>query len=172
MPEDLNSEHAHRLQEKFDFYSLALTFAILGLSVQTFKLGRGKASDVAELLGWALLLGSGLIGLVRLSWQPQVFRIYSESTENENTVKATSMYATESDAARIFGEERVTRMLEIRSRAEKAALGLKEKAEELEEDGMRKYRRQRNLFVAGLVALMISRGLPVFVDLFGYRLIR
>lgn len=172
MAENPNSEHAHRLQEKFDFYSVALPFAILGLSVQTYAFGRGRASDAAELLGWVLLLVSGLVGLSRLSWQPQLFQVFSERADREKVISDMNKLTTQGhNLVGVFGSDKTVPVLEIKSKAEKALVGLTEKADRLVEGGVRKYRWQRNLFVAGLVALMISRGLPVLVGLFGYRLI-
>jgi hypothetical protein len=63
-------KHSRELQEKFELYLLALIFTILGLAIQTAKLGANRVVDVLEVLGWLSLVVSGLIGLSRLEWVP------------------------------------------------------------------------------------------------------
>ncbi len=50
MPDNSNLEVSIRIQEKFEFYFLSLTFIILGLVVQTSKFGSYAISDIFELL--------------------------------------------------------------------------------------------------------------------------
>lgn len=63
-------EHSRELQEKFELYLLALIFTILGLAIQTAKLGTYRAADVLEILGWISLAISGVTGLWRMEWVP------------------------------------------------------------------------------------------------------
>ena len=62
-----------RLQNRFDFYAVALAFTLLGLSVQTARFGQGHWADCLELLGWVALLISALAGLWRLEKSPGYF---------------------------------------------------------------------------------------------------
>lgn len=65
----------YEAQIKFDFYAVALTFTILGLSIQTAKFGTEPAADMFELLAWLSLLIAGIAGMSRLAWQPRVFQL-------------------------------------------------------------------------------------------------
>ncbi len=85
-----NQEAAQRLQEKFSFYVIALTFTILGLAVQTAEFGISRISDSVELLGWIFLLTSGLTGLSRLEWTPKIYQIFhgqDSLNEDHKTLK-------------------------------------------------------------------------------------
>ena len=70
MPDDSNIDVAIRIQEKFEFYFLSLTFIILGLAIQTSNSGVHAISDGLELLGWISLFVSGMAGLSRMRWAP------------------------------------------------------------------------------------------------------
>jgi hypothetical protein len=70
-------EHSRELQEKFELYLLAPIFTILGLAIQTAKLGANRVADVLEVLGWLSLVVSGL-GLSRLEWVPVALKSGSQ----------------------------------------------------------------------------------------------
>ena len=63
-----NAEIAIEHQIKFEFYLLALTFSILGLSIQTAEFGTYLSADLLELAGWLGLFLSGVVGLLRGEW--------------------------------------------------------------------------------------------------------
>ncbi len=65
------------IQEKFELYLVSLTFTLLALSVQTVSFGNHPTADVIEILGWVVLLISGVIGLFRLQYVPVVLRYYA-----------------------------------------------------------------------------------------------
>ena len=71
------------VQEKFEFYMLSLTFTLLALSVQSASFGNNLASDILELIGWCLLLISGVIGIFRLEMVPVALRYYAVQSEAE-----------------------------------------------------------------------------------------
>ena len=81
-----NAEIAVNLQSKFEFYLLGLTFAILGLSVQTAVFGVSMVADGFELLGWLSLLASGLVGILRGEWVPVAYRIMSKQESLERKI--------------------------------------------------------------------------------------
>lgn len=74
-PPDQNIIDARRHQDTFELYVLGLTFTILGLSVQTASFGVALLADSAELLGWVSLLISGLFGLHRGLWKPNLYNV-------------------------------------------------------------------------------------------------
>ena len=71
---------AREIETKFGFYTVALTFTILGLAVQTASFGANIAADFAELLAWMILLISGLNGLMRLEWLPTLHQVFGLKT--------------------------------------------------------------------------------------------
>src|SRR5438046_3320901 len=83
-----NTAIAQRIQEKFDAYLLGLIFTILGLSIQTARFGPSPTADVLEILSWLLLLVAGLVGLNRLEWTPEVYRLYGIQDEKEEAKRA------------------------------------------------------------------------------------
>ena len=66
---------------KFNFYFTGLAFTLLGLSVQTAAFGTNVYGNLAELVGWLLLLISGLAGLVRLHRLPAVHHSAAEKEQ-------------------------------------------------------------------------------------------
>ena len=74
---DDNIRYARIPQEKFEYYLVALTFTLLGLSVQTVKFGSSNVADILELVGWVVLLLSGIMALLRLEMQPVVHNNYA-----------------------------------------------------------------------------------------------
>ena len=55
----------HSILEKFEFYFLGLTFALLGAAIQTATFtGHSHPSAIAEIIGW---IGFGISGLIGLS---------------------------------------------------------------------------------------------------------
>lgn len=72
--------HIQQQQMKF-FYSLtALSFAILGLSIQ-FSPGYGKSWPLVLILSWSILLVSAIIGGWRLIMIPNLHRIDFETQD-------------------------------------------------------------------------------------------
>ena len=69
------------IKMKYEFYYIALTFTILGLSLQTSKVGNLPYDNFityicifSEFFSWLLLLTSGLCGLVKLSYANDMLR--------------------------------------------------------------------------------------------------
>lgn len=75
-PPNQNEIDARTYQDKFDLYFLGLTFTILGLSIQTASFGKMVWSDCLELLAWLLLLLSGLAGLYKGLWKPNLYSLF------------------------------------------------------------------------------------------------
>lgn len=73
-----NIEYARSLQQKYEYYLIALNFTLLVLSVQTAKFQDSSFQILLELSGWMVLLIAGLIGLIRLEMQPVGHSGYAE----------------------------------------------------------------------------------------------
>lgn len=71
-------------QIKFDFFLLGLSFAMLGLAIQTADFNRILILNLIEWIGWILLFISCFLGLNRLSCLPNIFRKLEELKQLES----------------------------------------------------------------------------------------
>ena len=76
-------EAGRRAHERYHFYVTALTFTILGLAIQTTRLGTFLSSTIVELVGWGFLLASGLPGLYLLKDMPRGYFIDEQPARRE-----------------------------------------------------------------------------------------
>lgn len=61
------------LAEKFEFFFIGLIFTVLGVSIQTVDFSTASTLAMSsELTSWLLFLISGLVGLNKLEWLPNV----------------------------------------------------------------------------------------------------
>ena len=161
-----SEEYSRQLQEKFEFYLLALVFTILGLAIQTAKFGNADIADSLELLGWLLLLVSGITGLSRLEWLPVAHanngKIKTfERQRNELQQLAASgvrTYQVEDRAEPVPIDE------VIQSRQTLITTGERE-LKRLERATLRKYGWHKWTFVAALILLALARGYPAAATL-------
>lgn len=80
---DQNHVDGRRLQDTFELYVLGLTFTILGLSVQTATFGIGVIADIIELIAWVMLFISGMAGLYRGQWKPNLYHVFGMKATRE-----------------------------------------------------------------------------------------
>ena len=101
MPDMLETK-AMDIQEKFELYAISLTFTILGLSIHTAEFGNCPASDLFELLGWLLLILSGVIGLQRMAAVPALLRSYSLRQRGGAVSKDAILKLEKKTSSRLF----------------------------------------------------------------------
>jgi len=157
MPDNSNLDVSMRIQEKFEFYFLSLTFIILGLSIQTSKFGTHAISDGLELLGWIFLFISGMAGLSRMRWAPSLYRVKHQIIRRERYRDEAKRRESNGKTHVIQGEKEIP----IGDFIGDVSQGVKEV-----EDQMSKFETKNNLkywlhvygFTFGLLFLMGSRG--------------
>lgn len=162
-------------QGQFDLYLTGLAFTILGLAIQTSKIGAFYFSDATELLGWACLLLSGLCGLRRLEQAPEHYRVQQlRHDQQAKRRKAEEILLTRPHAeVHVLGEGAVP----MRDYAQQAGADIPKidrRLKALDRHISRLYRVQRSSLVAGLALLGIARAsaaIAHFVALFGFRLL-
>ena len=127
---------AEDYSKKFNFYIVALTFTLLGFSVQTAKFDSGTFGLCFELIGWVSLLLSGVIGLNRLSKFTTVY---------------TLLHRRETNAKRLSEKDLKT----FDGHIDKEDLTIS-----------KMYNWQKWLLVTGLASIMVSRALKPILALF------
>ena len=164
-PEIQSQEIARDLQNKFEAYFLALTFTVLGLSIQSASFQPVSAGSIFEIIGWLALLVSGVCGLARAEWRPVAFGLHSQRVGYTHA-------AIEIKKAKINGamfmhvvEEGRTKTTEQLIRdAEESVKLIESSLTPVEKKLRRLYRTQKFLFLLGLGSVMASRAwLPVSV---------
>ena len=157
MPDNSNIDVAIRIQEKFEFYFLSLTFIILGLSIQTSKFGAHAISDGLELLCWISFFVSGMAGLSRMRWAPSLYKVKDAVMRREWVRDDAKRRELNGETRAIRGEEEIS----IGDFIADVSQGVKEV-----EDQLSKLETKNNLkhslhvygFTFGLLFLMGSRG--------------
>ena len=154
-----NLETAIRNKERFETYLLGLTFAILGLSIQTARFGSSVIADSAELLAWGSLLVSGLAGLSRAEWVPELYRRFSIQDEQEE--KAREARKAELQGVRelhVLGTRKSVSIVEYIAGAEEGLAKVEAAIAPLSQRVVRTYSVMKYAFVLGLGLLMLARG--------------
>jgi hypothetical protein len=150
-------EYARSLQEKFELYLLALVFTILGLAIQTAKLGAGSWPGLLEFSGWVALLLSGLVGLWRMEWIPPLYK--SHTAEAQITKELADMREAQENGQKLVQFEDGTVPIADAIQGREAGLAKAKKQVKERERAMHiKYGFHKWLMVLGFVMLIASRG--------------
>ena len=165
-----NAEIAIEHRTKFEFYLLALTFAILGLSIQTATFGERVVADILELAGWLGLFVAGIIGLLRSEWISVVYDIFHKihTTEQRiNQVIAANqagvdfpLTVTENGEEHVLhGEEAVAKLQGIVAEFER-------QQRETEQKIRFRYNVTKWAFLIGVGCLLAARGIPPIMSIY------
>lgn len=151
-------KHSRELQEKFELYLLALVFTVLGLAVQTAKFDGGWIASCFELAGWAALLLSGVIGVLRLEWKPVVYGLLANKELQESDAAAIRKSLSEGKV--IISQETNAPLdpVALLGRKANAASQIEGKLKSLEGSLQRRYKLHKWAFVFGILSLACSSG--------------
>ena len=157
---DPNTNLSIEIQQKFEFYFIALIFTLLALAVQSGKFGVNAYADISEIAGWVLLLLSGLFGLSRLEWLPVAYKFHAKISSLEKDIKGCNQMSNNGHTMASMGTDNTAYNIEniIENRRESIEK-IKPKVKEIEKKTMLKYKFQKLFFVAGLASLIITRSL-------------
>ena len=162
---DPNNATGQRLQERFEFYLVALTFTLLGLAAQTATFDELIAADLAELVAWGALLFSGLRGLARLEKMAFIYELFSRQSEQESYL--TQLRRMPSSVQEVvFLDDTLSRPDAI-SRVEGNVELVKTAIVPKEDELMALARSQRRSFAWGVTMLVVARGIPPFLGIIG-----
>lgn len=153
-----NTEVGQRIQEKFQFYILGLTFTLLGLAIQTASFGTSPVADVMELLGWALLLTSALTLASRLEWTPQIYHLFDvlqDIEQDQRDLHDAQLKGARQATVRGTGEG--ISLDDVLKRIDSKLIITRAQIEKLDKGAELKYKVHRYGFVFGLVAILVAR---------------
>jgi len=163
---DSNLEIATQVQQKFEFYFIALIFTLLGLSVQTGTLGQDAYADLFEILGWLSFLLSGLLGLSRLEWVPVQYNLYSHMSGWEKNIKTVQEHKLSTGKNQVIDTNR--NLIDIDEYVvdqEDKILKVRERTYSIEKSTQLKYIAQKGLFIAGLIFVITSRSMEAIFNI-------
>jgi hypothetical protein len=153
-----NTAIAQRTQERFDAYLLGLIFTILGLSIQTAKLGTSPTADAFEVISWVLFLVAGLTGLSRFEGTSEVYRLYGIQDEKEEAKRALQKAKLEGlKEVFVAPLKKFIPVDQYIAEASQSVATVKGVVEPLVQRSGKKYRVMKYGFAAGLLALMVAR---------------
>ncbi len=161
-----NLEIGLQIQQKFEFYFIALIFTLLGLSVQTATFGHNIYANLFEIIGWLSFLISGLFGLSRLEWAPVQYRLFSKSSTIETEIREAQKAKLEGhhELFNISNNRAVNTDDYINKRIE-ANKKIKEKTDQIDNKTKFKYSVQKISFITGLIFVIASRSLEPIVNI-------
>lgn len=156
---DTNTQIAQQIQLKHQFYVLTLCFTVLALSIETADFDGPLVANAIELVGWLCLLFSGLLGLIRFELVPKLYQLFdaqAQLTHNKSELKKADITGGEE----IFSvqDKKILPISEIVKRIDADLARANEAITERNQKIADRYVLHRWLFVAGVVALVISRG--------------
>jgi hypothetical protein len=162
---DINIEIAQRLQERFEAYWLGLIFTLLGASIQTAKFGVVPLADALELGAWVLLLVSGLAGLSRFEWLPEIYRLRSLQIEKEDWARAAHKEEVLRGTREVYVAplKKSVPSAQFIAESEASLHTIEEKLAPIERRQLRKYRVKKWTFVAAVCLLIGSRAYAPFI---------
>ena len=150
---------ANEIQRKFQFYLVALALGALALSVQTANFHGPPPADIAELLGWLLLLSSGVVGLWRLEGLPAIYHAMGLQNRAEEAVYRLQVNQERGvPGVTVLDEDREEPIGTSIAKWQKTAEEAAKIVAKLNRPANRKYQVQRYAFLGGIVCLMVSRG--------------
>lgn len=153
-------------QSRFQFYLVALTFTVLGLAIQTAPPEGPVVALCAEIIGWIVLLASGLAGLSHLEWSPTT-RV-SMANRDDLFNKLQELRKAAQDGQKLVLIIETGEQVPIQERIkdyESYVETLDQYLAVLDRKASIKYQILKWCFVIGVVALGVSRGASIALEI-------
>jgi hypothetical protein len=154
---------AQSSQHTFIQYAIGLTFAVLGLSIQTSHFGSSIIADALEILAWLALLSSGMLGLARWEKVPQIYQMFGVADVNDTYLSklrfGKAQGVRDVTSVDTHETEPIDKTLQrVGEEGKKIAAMI----EEANAKSSRMYNAQKGLFVSGFILLAAARSaIPV-----------
>lgn len=130
----------------------------MGLSIQTARFFQTIIPDGFELLAWMSLLVSGFMGLIRIEWTPIAHQYISKKKGLSKEIDEINIQKERGimNFPGVDGEIDVDKLLENKTWAlEKVGSNLKDVEKKLSYS----YKIRKWLFLAGIILLVLARGI-------------
>lgn len=166
-PYSRNVEYSRNLQEKYEYYQAGLNFTLLAASIQTAEFGTDKVHTSLELIGWLLLMLSGVIALLRFRMQPVAHRAIAHIQRKKEALEQYREGHSKGHREVHFQEENETvpieqAILEVQRSIEKAEPEFKA----LEKRLIKQQRWHLWLFICGFAFVVLSRAYAPLLSIF------
>jgi len=146
-----------------------LIFTILGLAIQTAKLGTSRVADSLEILGWLSLAFSGLSGLSRLEWVPVALKTGSQL---QDIRKERQQLADAAEAGLqlipVVDQPEPANIHEVIANRDDAIGKVEAHIDKMDQRIRLKYDIHKWSFVIGLLLLIAARGYGPVVGIFSH----
>lgn len=156
----MSESSAQSIREKFEFYFLALTFTLLGASIQTANFSASpEISIVIELTAWVLLGASGLLGLSKVQWISSI--LLAKNQEKNLTGIAQNFRISEKQGLLFvlnLDSGKQVHIAEMIEKVEGSAARYRQLAEAFGRKNAIKHHFQWWFFILGLMGVGAARG--------------
>lgn len=164
-----SGEIAIELRSKFEFYLLALTFSVLGLSIQTAIFDKNLIADAFELLGWLTLFLSGLIGILRAEWIPVAYDVQSKIhrlTRQNQEIRQDLQRGIQVEVPFLENEkETLLKGEDAVAKIASTIVMLENQHDCTNNKIISRYQKMKWTFLIGIGCLMVARGLPPAISI-------
>jgi len=139
---EANIKAAQDVHHRFEFYLVAVAFTTAAFAIQTGRFSGFIIGDGAETLSWMLLVGSGILGLLRLEYIPVAYRVHEYIRAREQSISQYEHDDEQQDAIAVL----------------RAQIAENEpKLTEIEHKNQARYVWQKRLLVVGFGLLLVAR---------------
>lgn len=161
---------SHRIQEKYDFYILALTFTIVGFAIQTQPESFSLIGKIAELLSWLFLILSGITGIFRIEKQYELYQLahhqYSRSQELVLFKQAQRKGVSEIEYVQAPPKKSILPVRdEVIEGLQEGIIDVNSRIGKRQFNSKILFYLQKSLFLLGLLSIMIARGIKPFLEI-------
>jgi hypothetical protein len=153
-----NKVSKDKLAEKFEFFFIGLIFAVLGISIQTVNFS--ESSDIVilvEVASWLCFLISGLIGLNKLEWLPNLIYLRDRVQNRKNILGKLNIMSKTSSQILIAESNEYMAIKDLMDESETLREKYNDELKKLAEKHGIKNKVQRWSFYIGFLLLAISR---------------
>lgn len=154
------------LAEKFEYFFIGLIFTVLGASIQTADFNTASSLAItSELTSWLLFLISGLVGLNKLEWLPNVVYLRDKIQNRKEMISELQVMSKVSNQILIAETREYRNIHHIIDEGKKLSEKYEASFQSLIKKHGIKNKIQRWCFYIGFVLIALSRAIDHFFTL-------